>query len=64
VLGHAVVGEQGVKEGTMHAPLRGPSVDDQSGRCVLAYPYHLGGGPSLSPGSSCRGRCLVQGSLA
>ena len=36
VLGHAVVGEQGVQEGTKHAPLRGPCVDDQCGRCVVA----------------------------
>ena len=42
VLGHAVVGEQGVQEGTEHAPLRGPSVEDQRGRCVVAYPYDLG----------------------
>ncbi|XP_052330290.1 uncharacterized protein LOC127910473 isoform X42 [Oncorhynchus keta] len=25
--------------------------------CVVTYPQHLGGGPSGSPGSSCRGRC-------
>ena len=37
VLGHAVMGEQGVQEGTKHAPLRGPSVEDQRGRCVVAY---------------------------
>jgi hypothetical protein len=42
VLGHAVMGEQGVQEGTKHAPLRGPSVEDQHGRYVVAYPYHLG----------------------
>ena len=42
VLGHAVVGEQGLQERTEQAPLRGPSVEDQSGRCVLAYPYQLG----------------------
>jgi hypothetical protein len=40
--GHAVVGEQGVQDGTKHAPLRGPCVEDQRGRCVVAYPYHLG----------------------
>jgi hypothetical protein len=39
---HTVVGEQGVQEGTKHAPLRGPGVENQSGRCVAAYPYHLG----------------------
>ena len=38
---HTVVDEQGVQEGTKHAPLRGPSVEDQRGRCVAAYPYHL-----------------------
>ena len=42
VLGHAVMGEQGVQEGTKHTPLRGPSVEDQHGRPVVAYPYHLG----------------------
>ncbi|KAK6290915.1 hypothetical protein J4Q44_G00386850, partial [Coregonus suidteri] len=45
VLSHAVVGEQGVQEGTEHAPLRGPRVEDQRGRCVVTYPYHLGGRP-------------------
>jgi hypothetical protein len=34
--------EQGVQEGTKHTPLRGPRVEDQRGRCVVAYPYHLG----------------------
>ena len=42
MLGLAVVAEQGVQEGTKHVPLRGPSVNDQCGRCVGAYPYHLG----------------------
>ena len=42
MLGHVVVGEQGVQEGSKHAPLRGPSVEDQHGKCVVAYPYHLG----------------------
>ena len=42
VSGHAVVGEQRVQEGTEHAPLRGPCVEDQHGRCVVTYPYHLG----------------------
>ena len=32
------MGEQVVEEGTKHAP----RVDDQHGRCVVAYPYHLG----------------------
>ena len=39
--GHVVVGEQGVQEGTEHAPLRGSSVEDQCGRCVATYPHHL-----------------------
>ena len=34
--------EQGVQEGTEHAPLRGPHVEDQRGGCVVTYPYHLG----------------------
>ena len=40
--GHTVVGEQGVQEEIKHAPLKGPSVEDQHGRCVVAYPDHLG----------------------
>ena len=35
VLGHAVVGEQGVQEGTKHAPLTGLSVEDQHDICVV-----------------------------
>ena len=42
VLSHAVMSEQGVQEGTEHAPLRGPRVADQRGRCGVTYPYHLG----------------------
>jgi hypothetical protein len=38
VPGHAVMSEQ---EGTEHAHLRGPRVEDQCGRCVVTYPYHL-----------------------
>ena len=64
VRGSSVMSEQGVQEGTKHAPLRGPHVEDQRGRCVVAYPLPRGGGPSGIPGSSCRGRCLVLGSLA
>jgi hypothetical protein len=45
--GHTDVGEQGVQEGTKHAPLRGPCVERQ---CV-----DLSG----IPGSSCRGSSLV-----
>ena len=33
--------EQGVQEGTEHAPLRGPCVEDQRGS-VVTYQYHLG----------------------
>ena len=40
--GHAVVGEQGVQEGTKHTRLMGPSVEDQCSRRVVIYPYHLG----------------------
>ena len=42
VPGRAVVGEQGVQEGTEHAHLRGTCVEDQCGGCVESYPYHLG----------------------
>ena len=38
VLGHIFVGQQGVQEGTKHATLRGPSVEDQRGRCDVTYP--------------------------
>ena len=34
--------EQGVQEGIEHAPLKGPCVEYQGGRCVVTYPYHLG----------------------
>ena len=39
---HAVVGEQGVQEGTKHAPLWSSSVEGKRGRCVATYPHHLG----------------------
>ena len=42
MLGRAVVGEQGVQEGTKHALLRGPSAEGQCGRCAVAYSFHLG----------------------
>ena len=42
VFDHAVVGEQGIQEGTKYTPLRGPRVKDQHGRCVVACSYHLG----------------------
>ena len=42
MLGHTVVAEQGVQERTKHTSLRGTSVENQHGRCVVAYPYHLG----------------------
>ena len=35
VPGCAVMSEQGVQEGTKHAPLRGPWVEDQCGGCVV-----------------------------
>ena len=41
MLGHAVVGEQGVQEGTKHALLRDSRVKDKRGKCVVAYPYPL-----------------------
>ena len=41
VPGHAVVGEQGVQEGTEHVPLGSSSVEGQRGGCVVAYPQHL-----------------------
>jgi hypothetical protein len=41
--GRAVMSEQRVQEGTVHAALRGPRVEDQSGGCVVTYPYRLRG---------------------
>jgi type II secretory pathway component PulC len=38
---HVVMSEQGVQERTKYTPLRGPSVEDQHGRHVVVYPYHL-----------------------
>ena len=58
--GRAVMSEQEVQEGTEHAPLRGPRVEDQRGGCVVTYPYHLGA--ACQEGSSCRW-CLGSGSL-
>ena len=42
MFGHVVVGEQGVQEGNKYTPLRGPGVEDQCGRRIVAYHYHLG----------------------
>jgi hypothetical protein len=36
------MGEQGVQEGTKHTALRGPCVEGQRGRGVVAYPHPLG----------------------
>ena len=41
VLGHAVMGEQGVQEANEHTFPRGPRVEDQRDRCVVTYPHHL-----------------------
>ena len=42
MFGHAVMGEKGIQEGPKSTPLRGPSVKDERGRCIVAYSYHLG----------------------
>ena len=34
--------DQRVQKGTEHAPLSGPRVEDQRGRCVVTYRHHLG----------------------
>ena len=39
--GHAVMGEQGVQEGSEHAPLWGPSVEDQRSGGIVSYLHHL-----------------------
>ena len=35
--GLVVMSEQGVQEGTEHAPMRCPHVEDQRGGCVVTY---------------------------
>ena len=40
--GHAVIGKQGVQEEAEHAPLWGPSVENQRGGGVVAHHHHLG----------------------
>ena len=42
VPGPAVMGEQGVQEGTEHAPLGSSSVEDQRGRCIATHPHNWG----------------------
>ena len=42
MLCHAVMGEQGVQKGAEHAPLWGPSVEDQRRGGVVSYLQHLG----------------------
>jgi hypothetical protein len=41
MLGYAVIDEQGVEKGTKHAHRRGPRLEDQRGRYVVAYTYLL-----------------------
>ena len=62
--GHAVVGEEGVQERTKHGPLRGPSVEDQRGRCVVTYPHHLEAARQEVQDPVAEGGVLVPGSLA
>ena len=38
----ATQGKQGVQEGAEHAPLWGPSVEDQQSGYVVSYFHHLG----------------------
>ena len=42
MLGHTVMGEQGVQEGAEHAPLWGPRVEDQRSGGDVSYLHHLG----------------------
>jgi hypothetical protein len=42
VRGHAVLDEQGVQVRIKQAALKGPGVEGQCGRGVVAYPHHLG----------------------
>ena len=41
---HAVMSEHGVQEGTEHAPLRDPRVDDQWGKLEWVYGMQIGVG--------------------
>ena len=42
MLGHAVMGKQGVQEWAEHAPMWGSSVEDQQRGGVVSYLHHLG----------------------
>jgi hypothetical protein len=59
VRAHAVVGEQGVQEGTKQTPLWGPRVHGQRGGGDVAYTHHLGSASQEVQGFSCRGMCSV-----
>ena len=48
--------EQGVQEGTEHAPL-----EDQRGGCVVTYPYHLGAARQEVQDPVAEGGVLSQG---
>ena len=61
VLGHTVLGQQGVQEGTKHPPLRGPRAEGQRGRCVVAYLYHLGEARQVFQDPVAEGGVLSQG---
>ena len=41
MLGHAVMGEQGVQDGAEQTPLWGPRVEDQWGGGVVADPQEI-----------------------
>ena len=56
MLGHTVMGEQGVQEGAEHAPLWGPSVEDQQSGGDVSY---LGSGPSCTEGFRPRAASLM-----
>ena len=59
--GHAVMGEQGVQEGAEHAPLWGPSVEDQRNGDVVSYLHHLGAARQEVQDPIAQGRVETQG---
>jgi hypothetical protein len=61
VRGHTVVGELEVQEGTKHATLRGPRVEDQCGGGVVTYPHHLGAARQEVQDSVAQGGVQSQG---
>jgi hypothetical protein len=58
------MGEQGVQERAVNAPLWGPSVEDQQGGDVFTYPHHLGADRQEVQYPVAQGGVETQGSLS